>query len=283
MGRSGDPRPSWQPPSPSLLAAARRLVAPWRFVTAPRFIGAARVPRQRPVMFVANHTLLGMIDTPLLFLGIHEHTGHFPRSMGDHIHFRIPGWRDLLTRFGAVRGTREHCRTVMRQGYSLVVYPGGGREVFKRRGEAYQLLWGQRAGFARLAVEHRYPIVPVAAVGAEECYRIRYDQNDLMRTPFGPEFVKRAPRNDVAFPTIATGLAGTLLPIPQRFYFAFGDPIESAPYGDQEDVGAASFALREEVRVALERLIAELLAVRENDPRRAFWPRVLRRSDEPRR
>ncbi len=277
MSRPGAPQPDWQPPSQGLLAATRLLLSPWRFLTAPRFFGAPGVPRDRPVMFIANHTLMGMIDTPLLFLGIHEHTGHFPRSMGDHIHFQIPGWRDLLSRFGAVRGTRDHCRAVMRQGHSLIVYPGGGREVFKRRGEAYQLLWGRRSGFARLALEQGYPIVPVAAVGAEECYRIRLDQNDLMRTPLGPQLVKHAPRNDIAFPTIATGLGGTLLPIPQRFYFAFGDPIESAPYQAREDVAEASFALREEVRVALEKKIAELLTVRDGDPRRALWPRILRR------
>ncbi len=256
------------------------MIGPWTWLTAPRFLGTARVPRNRPVMFIANHTLMGMIDSPILMLGIHEHTGHFPRSMGDNIHFKFPGWRDLLIRFGAVRGTREHCRTIMGEGHSLMVFPGGGREVLKRRGEAYQLLWGKRSGFARLALEHGYPIVPVAAVGAEECYRILYDQNDLMRTPFGAKFVEHAPRKDVGFPTIVAGLWGTMLPIPQRFYFLFGDAIESTPYQDRQDVADASFALREEVRVALEALIAELLEVRQSDPRRAFWPRIMGADDD---
>jgi hypothetical protein len=35
----------------------------------------------------------------------------------------------------------------------VLVYPGGGREVAKRKGEKYQLLWKERVGFARLAIE----------------------------------------------------------------------------------------------------------------------------------
>lgn len=272
-----DTQTTWQRPSEVQIAWARRLLGIWEWVASPQFYGAEHVPAGRPVMFVGNHTLMGVLDTPLLFLGIVGSTGHFPRSMGDHFHFTVPIWRDWLSKFGAVDGTRENCRAIMGEGHSLIVFPGGGREVFKRRGEAYQLIWGKRAGFARLAIEYGYPIVPVASVGAEECYRILLDQDDLLRTPLGAQLKARSPRTDMVFPTLVRGLWGTPFPIPQRFYFAFGPAIESAAYQGADDGDSAAFALREEVRVALSGLIEETLQRRERDPQRRFVARLLAR------
>ncbi len=48
-------------------------------------------------------------------------------------------------------GIEDYVRSVMQQGYSILVFPGGGREVLKRKGEAYQLIWKQRYGFLKLA------------------------------------------------------------------------------------------------------------------------------------
>lgn len=249
----------WTTPEPRALSAARAALAPWRFMTSPTFLGAARVPRDRPVMFVGNHTLMGVLDTPLLMLGIVEHTGHYPRSLADHFHFRVPLWRSLLAHFGAVPGSREACRALMRERASLLVFPGGGREVMKRRDEQYTLLWGDRSGFARLSREAGYTIVPVASVGAEECYRILIDQGDIAGTALGRRLIARAPRRDVAFPTLVYGLGGSPLPIPQRFYFSFGEPIESEPYRAWGDERAAITALRDRVKTALAAEIAELL------------------------
>jgi hypothetical protein len=41
----------------------------------------------------------------------------------------------------------------MRDHQTILVFPSGSREVFKRRGQQYQLLWRERMGFARLAIE----------------------------------------------------------------------------------------------------------------------------------
>ncbi len=270
----GAPPPDWKAPSDDEIAQAKRIAGLWWWVTAPLFFGAERVPRDRPVMFIVNHTLMGMLDTGILWLGIREQTGHRCRAMADDIHFQVPVWRDMLMKWGAVRGSRESCRTLMRQGHSLVIFPGGGREVYKRKGEAYQLLWGKRAGFARLALEHGYTLVPVASVGAEECYRILLDQNDFMKLPGARQFAAKAPRSDVVFPTVVAGLAGSMVPIPRRFYFQFGEPIESRPYPSSEDVEAAIFELREEVRFALQALLADTLEKRGQDPERSLLARL---------
>ena len=80
-----------------------------------------------------------------------------------------------------VRGTRANVRALMRDGQNILVFPGGADEVFKARGQEYRLMWKERLGFARLAIEFGYPIVPFAAVGAEEMLHVLADQPDADR------------------------------------------------------------------------------------------------------
>ncbi len=249
-------------PSDHVISACRTLLGPWRRITSPRFLGGKHVPRNRPVLFIANHTLMGMLDAPLMVEAIYENTGHFPRAMGDRLHFLIPGWGRLLSKLGVVEGSREACRALMRDGHSILVYPGGGREVYKRDGEQYKLIWGNRTGFARLALEHGYPIVPVASVGAEECYKILIDHNDIAKIPLWKYIEPLTPRRDVGIPPLVYGLGGSPLPIPQRFYFSCAPLIESAPLQSLPDREEAICVLRDQVHVSLQRSIDELLRIR---------------------
>ena len=258
------------------IEAARMLLAPWRFLTDPAFEGIEHVPRDRPFMLAGNHTLMGVLDAPLLVLGLHERTGIFVRSLGDHLHFQVPVWRDLLARFGVVDGTPEQTRALMAAGESILVFPGGGREVAKRKGEQYTLIWGRRLGFARLAIEYGYPIVPVAAVGADDVYDILFDADELLASPFGPLLERLAPRRDVIFPVVR-GLGPTAVPRPERFYFRFATPVETAALAGRHGDEAACLAVRDQVRAAIEAGITHLLLEREHDPGRALLPRLLSR------
>jgi 1-acyl-sn-glycerol-3-phosphate acyltransferase len=262
------PRPM-PAPDAAAIALARRALAPWRWLTAPAVYGIDSVPLDRPVMFAGNHTLLGLLDVPVMLLELYERLGMWPRPLGDHVHFGVPGWRTLLERYGTIEGTREGCRELMRAGASILVFPGGAREVFKRRGERYQLLWDGRTGFARLAIEHGYPIVPFAAVGAEECYDILLDAGDLRRLIPALRWVKRS---DEA-PPLVRGVGPTILPRPQRFYFHFGTPVETRHLSGLED--RACGAVRDQVRAAVETGIAFLLHERERDPQRSLVQRLL--------
>ncbi len=78
----------------------------------------------------------------------------------------------VVEQTGAVLGTRANCAALMRSGAHILVFPGGAREVFKHKGEAYQLIWKERYGFVRLAIEHGYTITPYATAGAEEAFDV---------------------------------------------------------------------------------------------------------------
>ena len=154
---------------------------PLRKLINPKVYGIENVPQQHALL-VGNHTVMGMLDSPLMCAELWEH-GIIVRSLGDHAHFKIPMWRDVLTACGVVDGTRAITSELMRRGEVILVYPGGGREVAKRKCERYQLIWKERMGFARLAIEHGYSIVPFAAVGAEEAVDIIVDGDNPLLAP----------------------------------------------------------------------------------------------------
>jgi 1-acyl-sn-glycerol-3-phosphate acyltransferase len=261
-------------PTPPEIEAARLLLAPWRWLTAPRFEGLEHVPADRPFLLAGNHTLMGVLDAPLMVLGLYERRGVFVRALGDHLHFQVPVWRDLLERFGVVDGTPEAVHALMVEREPILVFPGGAREVFKRKGEQYRLLWGKRTGFARLAIEHGYPIVPFAAVGAEDAFDILLDADELLASPLGPLIRQLAPRADAVAPVVR-GLGPTMLPRPERFYFRFAEPVETTPFAGRAGDPAVCTAVRDDVRRAVEAEIATLLLERERDPDRAVLPRMI--------
>src|SRR3974390_2873988 len=125
---------AFKPPS---LTTLRLWLAPMRAWHRPSFIGVERVDPSRPTLFVGNHTLYGIQDAPHILHELKRVHGIFPRPLAERAHFVIPVWRDLMTTFGCVNGTRENCTALMNAGQQIMVFPGGTREVFKRKGEAY--------------------------------------------------------------------------------------------------------------------------------------------------
>jgi len=241
-----------------------------RPVSQPKVLGIERIPH-RPVLFVGNHTRYAFLDLPLMMSELWTRRRITVRGLGDNAHYAIPVWRDLLTMGGMVRGTRDNVRAMMRDGQNILVFPGGADEVFKARGQEYQLLWKERLGFARLAIEFGCPIVPFAAVGAEEMYHVVVDS----RTPVAAQ-VSALMRRLVGLPLppLVRGVGPTLLPRPERLYFWFGNPIDTARYGGAGNDDAAVRNVRDEVRAAVEEGIRTLRVEREHDPHRGLLPRL---------
>jgi 1-acyl-sn-glycerol-3-phosphate acyltransferase len=269
-------------PAPALRELLR-LVGPLRRLLSPVSIGTEHVPRQGAVLIAGNHTIYGLIDIPMLGLELLEKTGRPVRGLGDHNHFALPLWRDLLHALGAVRGTRENCARLFERGEMVLVFPGGGREVMKRKHEKYELIWKERVGFARLAIQHGVPIVPLASVGVEDMFEIVADAEEILRSPIGDLLralgVTEQPwfRHGEIVPPIARGAGPAGLPRLERQYFLFGPPIDAKRFAGRHEDPAACLALREEVKAAIEGQIEDLLAVQAADPERYPIQRLLRR------
>lgn len=258
------------------------LVGPLRVWFAPKFFGEEHVAKDRPCLWVGNHTIYGLIDISVFAAEIYQKHDIFLRGLADTNHFMVPGWRDALIDFGAVVGTRENCSALMEAGEHVLVFPGGGREVMKRKGERYKLIWKNRTGFARMAIRYGYPIMPFASVGAEDAYDIWLDAADIMNSPIGTLLTRTGVakdwlRNGEMIPPIARGLGWSVLPRPERFYFGMCEPIDTSHYAGREDDESAVYELRDRVRDAIRDEIAHLQEFRRTDNETGFLRRLINR------
>jgi 1-acyl-sn-glycerol-3-phosphate acyltransferase len=264
---------AFEPPGSAEIAAARALLAPWRVLTDPLIDGFQHLPADGRYLLVGNHTTLGLFDVPFVVLGIYDETGVLVRSLGERQHFRVPLWRSILTRFGTIDGSRENARRLLRADAAVLVFPGGGREVARRRGDYYPLVWRERIGFARLALEHGYPVVPLAMVGADDMWDVVADADDAIYAP-ARALARRADIDPELLPPLVRGLGPTPLPRPQRIYARIGTPIDARVHGSSWSDSAGAEALRDAVRDRVAEGVDQLLAEREGDAARRLLPRL---------
>ena len=249
------------------------LLNPYQRITQPRFYGLDNVPDDGSLL-VGNHTIYGFLDLPFMMAEVWRRRRIAIRGLGEHAHYAVPVWRDLLGACGMVRGTRDNVRALMRDDQTVLVFPGGAREVNKRRGQQYQLLWGERMGFARLAIEHGYPIVPCAAVGGDDMLDVIVDQTTPLYGQFALAYEKV-----MGFPTppVVRGVGLTPIPRPERLYFWFGEPIDTTRFAGH-DIDTAARTVRDEVKHSVMAGIQFLHDERDRDPDRALVKRLLRRA-----
>jgi 1-acyl-sn-glycerol-3-phosphate acyltransferase len=260
-------------PSEQMIDRLVSLLEPYRRITQPKFYGIGNLPDDGSLL-VGNQTIYGFLDLPFMMAEVWERRRIAIRGLGEHAHYAVPVWRDLLGSCGMVRGTRDNVRTLMRDDQTVLVFPGGAREVNKRRGQRYQLLWGERMGFARLAIEHGYPIVPCAAVGADDMFDVIVDQ----MTPLYGQLALAYERV-MGFPTppVVRGVGLTPIPRPERLYFWFGEPIDTTRFAGH-DIDTAARTVRDEVKQSVMAGIQSLQDERDHDPDRALVKRLLRRA-----
>ncbi|OTG66502.1 lysophospholipid acyltransferase family protein [Acinetobacter silvestris] len=193
-----------------------------RFYFSPTYLGAENLVLNQPAMYVGNHTIYGVLDSPMLIDYLfHEHKIAVV-SLADHVHFHIPLWRDMVKRVGAIDGVQAYAREAMQQGYSILVFPGGGREVVKRKGEEYQLIWKQRYGFLKLAQEFDYDIAPFIALGGDEVFDLALDANSLLKQKWFQKLlsypqIDKLLRHGEMIPSIPKSIIPRRIP----FYFKF--------------------------------------------------------------
>ncbi|MDV2440197.1 lysophospholipid acyltransferase family protein [Acinetobacter gerneri] len=193
-----------------------------RFYFEPKFFGSENIHPEKPAMYVGNHSIYGVFDSPIIIDYLFNEHKIAVVSLADHVHFHIPIWKKMVKGIGAIDGVQAYAKLAMQQGYSILVFPGGGREVVKRKGEEYQLIWKERYGFIKLAQEFGYDIVPFVAIGGDEVFDLIFDANGLLKQKWFQKLL--------SYPRLGKFLRhGEIIPsipkniIPKRipFYFKF--------------------------------------------------------------
>ena len=137
----------------------------------------------------------------------------------------------------------------------------------------------------RLAARCNAVIVPFAAVGADDAFDIFMDTDEILSHPvIGPltsAFMRSVAGDDTNLAEAVmpiTTIPGTPLPSPVplsnlgRVYFKFAEPVDTAELSVKDATACA--AVYGECKARVEAQIAELLAIRERDPRRSGWARL---------
>jgi 1-acyl-sn-glycerol-3-phosphate acyltransferase len=271
--------PAFEPPNVDTL---RWLAGPMRAYFAPKVLGLEHVHPRKPALYVGNHSIYGVIDLSLFGAELYQQKGIYLRGLADRSHFLVPGWAELLTKLGAVVASRATCGQLMIDREHILVFPGGGREVARRKGERYKLIWKARTGFVRMAIRYGYSIVPFAQVGADDAFDILIDADDVMRSPVG-RFLKTTGIADallrggeMIFP-LSRGLGLTVFPRPERFYYSVLPPIDTRQYAGREDDEEIVYDLRDRVRDAIRDEIARLREYRKKDREISFVRRLVNR------
>jgi 1-acyl-sn-glycerol-3-phosphate acyltransferase len=185
--------------------------------------------------------------------------------------------------FGAVMVTPRNYYRVLQSGQNALLFPGGAREVFHGRDEAYQLFWPEKVDFVRTAARFNATIIPISAVGMADSLNILLDPSEVVDLPFIGEKVKSFAANvtaarfdamneDEAFvpPIVAPGL-------PSRNYFIFGKPLPTKELDHYDKASCEDAYL--EIQSEMKRGFADILAAREKDtyrqaPRRLVYERL---------
>jgi 1-acyl-sn-glycerol-3-phosphate acyltransferase len=246
-------------------------IAPVINLSRPYVSGLDTLPADGRFLLVGNHTQFVGGEVLLIPHFVRRAIGARVRPLADRRFGEQPGLgRDLMTAYGGVVGAPETARELMRHNETILVFPGGGREIAKFKGEEYRLNWNGRSGFARIAVENGYPIVPVGLVGGDDIYKSLVTRDSVLGRFSQAVSAKLSGRADMAMP-LMRGIGPTLIPRPQRMYLRFGEPIDTAKPGriSTEDWVAS---VRNNTQESLETILTDLLALRAGDPFRELNP-----------
>jgi len=179
-----------------------------------RVRGLEHVPLQGAVILAANHVT--NFDVFPLQLGL-------PRPiffMAKAELFRFPLMDVLLRDLGAFpvyRGEKDawamhHARQVLEHGQALGMFPEGTRSKGRGLGVA-------RTGTARLALETRCPIVPVALTGSDRFFR-NFPRRTLVTVTFLPPLLPRPGETPLALTERLMFTLASALPEEMRGVYA---------------------------------------------------------------
>ncbi|MEI2775129.1 MAG: 1-acyl-sn-glycerol-3-phosphate acyltransferase [Tetrasphaera sp.] len=124
-----------------------------------------------PVLFVGHHGYGGLYDLNTfaswaILLDLQPRD----RPLSALAHGLIWSFRmgSFAQGLGCVPANADSAAAELAAGHDLMVFPGGDLEAAKTFRERDQIRFHGRSGFARLAIEHGIPIVPLVVAGAGE-------------------------------------------------------------------------------------------------------------------
>ncbi len=222
-----------------------------------------------PVMMVSNHSGGTSIPDAWGFMSSwYRHFG-MRRPLHPMAHELVLS-NQLTGEFFATRGVLRAGRRLAHEVLTewkrdLMVFPGGDKETWRPYAQRYEVSFGGRSGYARIAMEAGVPIVPVAHAGSHETFVVLATGKRIARALNLPKFA-RAEIWPISL-SLPWGLAiGPVphLPTPALLRWRIGAPIPP-PSGPVTDEAVAAFdaAVQARIQAMLDELAAERVVLAE--------------------
>jgi 1-acyl-sn-glycerol-3-phosphate acyltransferase len=216
--------------------------------------GIENVPVAGRGLLVSNHAGVIPWDGAMVRTGIwmeHPKRRH-ARMLVVNFAFALPGFSQFLLKTGNVLAHPDNAVTLLERDELVGVFPEGVKGAAKLYRDRYQVRRFGRGGFVQVAIRTGAPIIPVAVVGAEEVHPVVFELPWLARL-VGLPTLPITP----TFPLFG-GLG--LLPLPSKWFIAFGPPIPTASLGpDAAEDPRLVMEISEEVRGWIQTRIDGLL------------------------
>ncbi|KAL5276766.1 TMEM68.2 family protein [Megaselia abdita] len=194
-------------------------------------VGMENLPKTGPALIIFYHGAIP-IDMYYFCARVILQKDRLIYTVADRFLFKVPGWSLIADAFHVSPGTVSSCANTLRDGNLLAISPGGVYEA-QFGDHYYELLWRNRTGFAKVAIESKATIIPFFTENIREGFR----QINFFRSFFLKIY------NKVRFP---------ILPIyggfPVKYTSYLGKPIPFDPSLTPEQ-------LQEKVALSLEELI----------------------------
>lgn len=250
--------------------------------------GLSGVPEEGPVLLVGNHSLMGL-ESIVLVKEFLKQRGQLIRGVAHPFVFindlstGTESVSDLLRLFGAVPVSGKNLFKLLSQNEHALLYPGGGREAFHRKGEEHKVFWPDQSEFVRMATRFNATIVPFSIVGEDEIMEIVLDYDDLKMLPFFQDLSEKAKTNVPKLRTKEQGEVANQPPhipivLPKlggRLYVLFGRPFSTQEreleLRNRDEAHKFYLDVKKEVEVGIEYLKVRRL----DDPYKDIVPRIL--------
>ena len=205
----------------------------------------------RSALIVGYHGRPVAYDVCILLLEMYERHGVMPHGIIHSAAHANPVLKWLSDGLGFVTGDGPDIAAAVARGEHIVVVPGGVREACRSVRTRYQVNWGPRRGYLKLALRYGLPVIPVAASGVDDAY-IGFNDGYALG-----KWVHMPARLPLWFGLGPTGFWPFSPPFPVKIRQRIGQPIDLEASGplDPEDADALT-ACHQRVTSAIQDLLA---------------------------
>ncbi|MDX2228780.1 MAG: lysophospholipid acyltransferase family protein [Leptolyngbyaceae cyanobacterium bins.349] len=181
-------RPGWslKPRNPII---TRSLMLLWGWLYHSYFrvetSGWQHIPPHGQVMLVGSHN--GGLAAPDMFMMMYDWFQRFglERPAYGLMHPAVwkvaPAIAEIAAQVGAIPAHPKMAIAALQQEASILVYPGGARDVFRPHALRHKICLGGNQGFVKLALEFEVPIIPLISHGAHDTFWVLDDLYPLVQ------------------------------------------------------------------------------------------------------